>query len=328
MIQTFRRNNQISILIVLIYTIGLGTLAFFNHQGTLSADKIFQSPYLSQYFKEDISFDGIRFWLIFSWVITTLIIGFSIVQLTISHQITTTRTQLPAILYAAASGILLNFSLFSTALIAALVMLIIIRKMFNSTNDRKISYSYFDISILLSLTALLYFNIIFIYPFLFISQIVLKNFRWREQLFILLGFMLVILYFISFSYLFDSDLQAHWTRINKWVRMDVSFHFNWILIASLSFLAFMVLIASGFAIKQYAMTKIQIRRFYQIFFYLFVTLLASYFIVPSMGGELIALLGIALSMLFSVYFTGCKIKFFNRLLFYIILAVPILLLIK
>jgi hypothetical protein len=180
-----------------------------------------------------------------------------------------------------------------------------------------------DAGLLLAAGSLFYFNIIFLLPFLWVSQIILRQFNWREIAYTLIGLSLPFIYIVSGYFLFDRSVGNMAEMLFQWLTLDKVVNFSWPLLASLGFYAFVMVIANFSAMHKFATAKVQIRKYFQLIFYLFINILLMFAFIPSVGIEIFILLSVPVSILLSSYFSDCRNGFLNNILFLLLLIIPL-----
>lgn len=170
--------------------------------------------------------------------------------------------------------------------------------------------------ILISLATLFYAPAIFLVIWLFIGLAILRPFRLREWLVVLVGIATPWFFWIFYCYWYDysTAIPAETVLKNISVETNVSFDSLGPLILIL-FLA-PALLASLFRIfHNLGMQKISIRKFQNILLWL---LLFSIFLntaIPQASYELTYLAAVPLSLFTAAYFVNCRSRFWSELLF-------------
>jgi len=265
-------------------------------------------------------------YLLLTFLVTLLLlmIGFYLTRIAINFLIISLRSQFPAIFFLSISAFAFHQEIFSGAIIASLILLICLGRLFGSVNQKGLSYQFLDSGLLLGIASLFYFNILFLFPFFLLTQVVLRPPNWRELIFVFIGMFLPFLYIFSVFFLQDISFAETWNQIMGWVFLKRTASMNWYFLAGLGFYILMILFSSMYAIKKFTATKIITRKYYQLLFSLFINLILVFMLVPSASFELFYLFAIPASVPLSIYFTGCRNNLFNQFLLVASLMIPII----
>jgi hypothetical protein len=323
MIKFLRRNQQVFILFIFVYAILTVFSIFIKHPFNNYQGGDYSFPLLTGLINGLIVNRKVYFLASFFIFLIVLTIGFNLVRINIKYLIIPNRSQFAALFYLAISSFGFPKAMFSEAILGSLFLLFAIDRIFGTINVKELSYRYIDAGILLAVGSIFYFNIIFFFPFLLISQLTLRSHHRKELLFILIGILLPFLYLISAYFIIGESVTGIYTRIWDWITFRNNSVYTWQFLTAIGFYALMIIIASYFAIRKYTVTKIQVRKLYQLFLYLFFNVLAIYLIIPSAGVESFFLVAIPLSALLSVYYAECRSNFINNILFILLIGIPV-----
>ncbi len=323
MIKFFRRNQQAFIIFIFFYSF---FSVFSVHTAQSNQPNLpipFLLPFLANYKNILFELDPSGLILSLFTALGLLFAGFYLTRTSIKFLILQNRTQFPAVFLISISSFAFYQELFSEILIALLFVLFIMHRIFEIISDKKLSIRFLDTGLLLAIGSLFYFNIIFLLPFLWIAQFTLRQFNWREFIYILIGLALPFLYILTGYFFYDRSIIEMKNLLFQWIALEKVVNFSWPLMVSLGFYIFAMIIANFNAMRKYATAKVQLRKFYQILFYLFINILLIYILIPSVGIEIFILFSIPVSILLSTYFNDCKNNFINNFLFIILLVIPI-----
>ena len=325
MIKLFRRNQQAFILFIIFYSFFSVFSVYIIRANQQNLPIPFLLPFLANYKNLLFEIDNSGLVLSIFTAIGLLFAGFYLTRTSIKFLILQNRVQFPAVFVVSVSSFAFYQELFSEILISVIFVLFIIHRIFGVISDQQLSLRYLDAGILLAIGSLFYFNIIFLLPFLWISQFTLRQFNWREFLYSLIGLALPFVYILTGYFLFDKSVKVMSDMLFQWLTLDKVVNFTWPLLASLGLYLFVMIVANFYALRKYATAKVQLRKFYQLLFYLFVNILLMYIFIPSVGIEIFILLSVPVSVLLSAYFSDCKNNFINNILFLLLLGVPVVL---
>jgi hypothetical protein len=325
MIKFLRRNQQAFIFFIVFYSF---FSVFSVYIGKANQQKLpipFSLPFLANYKNLLFEVDNSGIILSVFTALGLLFAGFYLTRTTIKFLILQNRVHFPAIFLISVSSFAFYQELFSEILISVIFILFIINRIFGIVSGKTLSLRYLDVGILLAIGSLFYFNIIFLLPFLWISQFVLRQFNWRELLYTLIGLALPFLYIITGYFILDKSIKEMINMLFQWMALDKVVNYSWTLLASLGVYLFVMIIANFFALRRYATAKVQLRKYYQLLFFLFLNIVLMFILIPSVGIEIFILLSIPVAVLLSTYFSDCRNSFMNNIIFLLLLFIPVVL---
>jgi hypothetical protein len=323
MIKFLRRNQQAFIFFIVFYSFFSVFSVYIGRENQQNLPIPFLLPFLANYKNLLFELDNSGIILSVFTGIGLLFAGFYLTRTTIKFLILQNRVHFPAIFLISVSSFAFYQELFSEILISVIFVLFIINRIFGIVSGKKLSLKYLDVGILLAIGSLFYFNIIFLLPFLWISQYVLRQFNWRELLYTLIGLALPFLYILTGYFILDKSIKEMVNMLLQWMALDKVVNYTWPLLASLGFYLFVMIIANLFVLRRYATAKVQQRKYYQLLFFLFLNVVLIFVIIPSVGIEIFILLSVPVSILLSSYFSDCRNSFFNNILLMLLLLIPV-----
>ena len=232
-----------------------------------------------------------------------------------------TRTYLPALFYAFICSSFIPLQDLTPALIASTFFIFTIELMFDSYKDEKLSYKFFEAALLVSIGSLFYAKISLFMTVIWISLILLRPGNWREWMYSFIGFLLPYLFLISIYYLTDQDMQTNITGILSNFNITRGFeYFNRYYFVFYLFLFFLLIVSSIKLIGIYQGLKIYIRKYFKVFFWIFVAAMTFYFAAYNNAVELIYFSTVPVAYIFTYYFISARSKTFLEILFTIFLG--------
>ena len=321
MLKFLRRNQQTFIFLTFLYGAVTVLTSYFTHSHNQYSTP-FKMPFLSGF---SISFlNQNTYWLFTLLVLALLIfIGFSLTRVAIKFLIISSRSQFPAIFFLSICSLAISKAPFSGAIIACLLLLFCIERMFESVDQKGLSLRFLDSGIILGLASLFYFNIIFLFPFFILVQIILRPLNWRELLHIFLGLIFPFIYIFSIWFIQGISISDNWNQIMQWILLKKVIATNWYFLGAVGFYLLILLISSIIALQRFTVTKILIRKYYQLLLFLFLNLLFIAIFIPSAGIEMLFLFAVPASIPLSIYFIHCRSNFINKVFLFLLLAIPI-----
>jgi len=251
----------------------------------------------------------------------SLILGSLLVRLNTTYFFINQRTYLPALFFILGSSIFVSLQRVNPVLLASLFLMVAIDRMFGTYKNSKTSFQYFDAGILIGLGSLFYVNLIFYLPVLWIGMVILRPFVWREWLVTIFGFTTPLALTIAIHYLIQGEIMSLISNFME--NLTEPYHFggfNHSHLLSFSFLGLMILVCSLYMIRAYSGKKISSRKYLKIMLWIFIITLIIYFFAPSASVELIFILFIPLSYLFTNFFISIRSPWLCDILFVLFLA--------
>lgn len=323
MLGYFRKNQQVFIVFIVFYCLLSVYTAKYFQKNYIFSTIPFHIPLFGGWYNKIVSYEGIQWLIPILTTIFILLLGFLLVKVSISYVILPQRAQFPALFYVTTSSFVLHQQMFSMALPAAVFLLLALWRIVGSIEQNKLSVRFLDAGFFLSIGSLFYLNLLFFLPFLWLSQITLRQLKRRELLFITIGILLPYIYLFSTYFLMGKSIGISLENMLEWIKLRKVIDFNGVFLAGIGGYILIMLVANMFAIRKFISSKIISRKLLQLFFYLFLNGVLLFIFIPSAGIEVVFLLSIPISILLSVYFSECKNNWFNRILFVLTLLIPI-----
>jgi hypothetical protein len=251
-----------------------------------------------------------------SALITFLLIivnAYLLVQLNTIHIFIPVRTQLPALFYVMLVLAFNQVHQLSPALIASSLIIFLLYRLFISYKTDGISLNFLDGGLLIATASLLYFPLVLFFPLLFIGMVLLRPLNWREWAYSVIGFALPYCFLASACFLLDVQFRDYFSGSGLFKydiqRYDIS------QLITIGYVFAMLVYASYFMMRSIDNMKIQSRKNFMFFLWLFLFSVIIYLGIPGTHTEVIYFMAVPLSMLFSHYFVKCTINWLNELLF-------------
>jgi hypothetical protein len=258
---------------------------------------------------------GVRYRSV-SMVIAVMVVilnAYLLVQLNTIHIFIPVRTQLPALFYTMLAACFNPLHQLTPALLSSSLIILVLYRVIKTYKTEGLSYNFLDAGFLMALASLIYFPAILFFPLLLAALILLRPFNWREWTHALIGMALPFLFLFSGYYYTGIPAVGFFEGIPElFVRNRQTFSLirliSWIYIFSMLFYA------SYFMISTIDNMKIQGRKVFLVFLWLFLLSGVIYLAVPGSGMEMASFAAIPLSFLFSHYFFRCKRNWINEIL--------------
>ena len=250
-----------------------------------------------------------------------ILLSFLILKLNVQYAFIRSRTFLPPSLFVLITSGMVDLRAMHPVYLAALFLILSINRIFNTYDKESIHSNAFDSGVFLSIGSLFYFNLVFFFPLLWISFIILRpNVNWREYILTTLGFILPWLAALAFYLTTDrtdeliQTIKANFTSHQVFLRENLPIQIY------IGFLFLLTLLASFFLLTQYDGKKISSRRYFKAFFWIFLISIVLVFANPAVSEEIIIILAIPLTYLISNYLIFMKRQIWGEVLLYLLAA--------
>ncbi len=257
-------------------------------------------------------------------LIFVVLLAFIIIQLNTNYAFIRIRTFLPANIFVLIVSGLLAMHTLHPVYFGLLFLLLSVNRIFQSSERSKVFSNAFDAGFLLGIGSLFYFNLIFYFPIIWVGfSIIRKRTEWRNYVLPVLGILLP--WFLAYSYYFlFSDTSLMLESINQnFLSRNKLFIENIPLVIFIGFLIFSTLLSSIFLLSQYDEKKINTRKYFQIFFLIFIISLVLLAAVPSVSQEILIIMAFPLTCLVANYLIFMKRQFWGNVFLYVFIALVI-----
>lgn len=251
----------------------------------------------------------------------TILLAFLIYKITVQYSFIRVRTVLPSILFVLITSGLDDLHAMHPVYPAALFLILTIDRIFNSYEKDVIHSNAFESGIFLAIGSLFYLNLVFLFPFLWVGFIILKQkVNWREFVLTTMGF--IFPWLIALAYYGATGKTDEMTVTLK---ANLGSHTS-LLLQNLpvqiytGYLVLITLLASFFMLSQYDGKKISSRKYFKAFFWVFLITCITGVANPGVSQEIIVLVAIPLTYLISNYLIYMKRQIWGEIFLYILVA--------
>jgi len=242
--------------------------------------------------------------------------GFYIGKLNRKFTLHRVRTLLPTGLFILLAGSIKELHSLHPVYFAIPFLLFAFNRMFDAYGKKTLHSNAFDTGFLLSVGSLFYFNLIFLFPALLISLILInREFSWRDLVLITLG--LVLPWTFAFFYYLGFDKIPEFVEVIGQNILTDNNHIkeNIAVLSYLGLIALLLIIGTIRIIRQFDEKKISTRNYYTTFFFVFLFASLTLVLVPAVSYETTVILAVPLSFLLSNFFVSLRRSFWGELLF-------------
>jgi hypothetical protein len=268
--------------------------------------------------------DGHPFLQVLLSLVLVLLIAFLIQQINSRFALIKARTQLPIAVYIIIIGGFTSMHTMHPVYFAAIFTLIGIHSLFSIFNNPNPQLDIFNAGLFLAVGTLFYFNLIVILPAFLIAISSLRRERnWHEFLILIVGFLIPVLFALTFVFFTDQLNDAILNILKNIITPVNHFKTNYPLQGFLALLVFLTLVGSVKMMQQYDSRKVSTRKYYLVFFIIFIFSMISFVFIPATSQEMLVIAVIPVTILITNLFTSIESVFWRELLFILLLGTAI-----
>jgi hypothetical protein len=258
---------------------------------------------------------------IISSLILVGLMAFLIVNLNTVLFFINERSFLPALFYILLSGLLPQYQLLNPAIIAAVFLMLAIRRIMESYRIQGTAYNFFDAGILIATGSLFYANLIWFGLILFAGIALLRPWNLKEVVLSVLGLLTPYLLTIGFYYVAGADIEGFFTLLNyNLFGMQAQFAFSPLVIVGLILTGLLTFASIAHLFTMINSKKIQSRKTFILLLWVFIVSIVMYLIIPAVSVEILWITAIPVSYFLSHYFLFLRRKLLSEILFTLFLV--------
>lgn len=320
-LKKLKSNSSVSLFLVPLVTIALWI-------------KSLQHPFAYDYFpgeEQNILFnfinhlvDGKPLLQVISGIVLTILLAYLLQVVNDRYMFIRIKSKLPALLFAVIVGGFVPMHTLHPVYFGAFFMLIAIYRLFAIFETKKAYSSTFDVGFLLGVGALFYLNLVVLVPAFIIGIALLgRETGWREFVTLLIGFLLPFVFATAYAVLAD-HLIGTLSILNQNIFTPVNhFHSNIPLQVYLATLILFTITGSIGMFGQYDTKKISSRKYFTVFFWIFLFSLVGFTFIPVTSQEMLVITAIPVTYLIANLFVFMKSRFWSELLFILLLLIVV-----
>lgn len=253
--------------------------------------------------------------------VLTILLALLIEMVISRYQFIRIRTRLPALLFVILLGGFTALHTLHPVYFAAIFMLLAAYRLFSIFDESSPQSPVFDAGLLLGIGTLFYFNLFAVLP-AFVAGVGVLNreSRWREYLILIIGYLLPFVFALSY-YFYTDRLDFILGVFAANVALPLN-HFleDLPLQIYLGVLVFFTILGSIVMAQQYDTKKVSSRKYFTVFFFIFLFTLASFVFVPGTSREMLVLTFIPVTYLISNFLVFMKSRFWGEFFFLLLLG--------
>lgn len=318
MIQQFRTSNPLNIILLAVIVSLLRVVFLYK-----------LSPDISQPFAE--LFDRLLVPKIYHPIIDTSInVGLAGIVVFVqalllnaivnNHNLLSKQTYLPALFFVVVCSVLTPFLTLTMPLVCNFLLLYIFNKLLLSYKRLDAISVYFDMGLVIGLATFLYFPLISLLIFIWLCQIILRPFYWREWISSLIAFFLVM-FFLAVYYFYNDKFNYFlniWRPFEAPIKLFVAIKFNQYLVL-LPIVAALFLGLLSLRVDFYK-SFVMVRKGFLVLLLLSIVIVFSFYLNPEYEIIHFILMAAPACVLMAYYFLYAKRKWIYETLFFTILA--------
>ena len=259
-------------------------------------------------------------------LIFTILLAFLILKLNVQYTFIRIRSVLPPTLFVLITSGMPDLHAMHPVYPAALFLVLTIDRIFNAYDKEIIHSNAFDAGIYLAIGSLFYLNLVFFFPLLWFGFIILKpKVNWREYFLTAIGFVLPWLAALAYYYIAGKEaelsqtIQLNFTSHPMFLKENIPF------LIYIGYLVLLTLLGSYFLLSQYDDKRISSRKYFKVFFWIFLISIVLIGANRAVSEEIVLLLALPLTYLISNYFIFMKREGWGEVFMALLTAAVILL---
>jgi hypothetical protein len=251
----------------------------------------------------------------------TILLSFLISKLNVQYTFIRVRSILPPSLFLLITSGMTDLHAMHPVYPAALFLVLAIDRIFNAYDKEIIHSNAFDAGAFLAIGSLFYLNLVFFFPLLWFGFIILKpKVNWREYVLTTIGFLLPWLATMAFYLMTGNQEELTNTIKLNFTSQPFFLMENLPIQIYMGYLLLLTLLGSIFLLSQYDDKRISSRKYFKVFFWVFLISIILIAVNHAVSEEIIILLAIPLTYLISNYFIFMKRQLWGEVLMYILTA--------
>jgi hypothetical protein len=236
------------------------------------------------------------------------------------------RTKLPAILFVVIVAGFTQMHTLHPVYFAAVFLLFAISRFFGIFEKSKPWSALFDVGLLLGIGSLFYLNLTILVPaFLAGVYTLTRKVKWRQYVILLLGFILPFIYATSYFFITDTLDESIELFTSNLLTPINHFRTNYPLHGYLSILILFTLTGSISMVRQYDYKKVSSRRYFTIFFLVFIFSMFSFVFIPATSQEMLVINAIPVTYLMANLLVFMKSRFWSEFVFSVLMVAVVIL---
>lgn len=234
-------------------------------------------------------------------------------------------TFLPALIFLALISFYSPSLKLSGSMFGSLGMILIINILFSTDKKDANTLLFFEAGLVLGIGSLFYARLLYFFPVIWIAQLILRPFYWREWVSPLIAVVLPYVFLTGILFLRGGELTRYPNLLMKNLNnFDNSFMFSTAGIIISLYVLFLVLIASAYILRVYQFNKIYIRNYFLFLFWLFLLSSVLFAFLTRFDSGIFYIAAIPVSFLLSNYFIHLRNNIVKNSLFTLLLVLFLL----
>lgn len=311
LLKLFKSNHPYILFLIPLIGIVLWIPALFNYQ--INDVEISNTTFIFNWLYNLLDFSPIAP-TIFA-LILLIIESFILIRLNFKFIFIENKTYLPSVLFLILASSISSFQTLHPLLIGNLFLLLAIDKTFAIDKKRDALKRYFESGFFLGLGSIFYPKIYVFIVVIWLTLVILRTFNWREWLSSIFGLITPFVFYLSFLFVTDRHEEVFINLVSILFSPVKVIPLSTYSFLALGFLVLVTLAAIVRGVSIVRIKKINSRKYFNLFFWFFIYVIAQFLIHPWFGYELIVVLAIPFSIIYSLFFTEFKSKWISEVVF-------------
>lgn len=267
-----------------------------------------------------IPYAGILFMVLLAGITAATLVNFNTTDFFMGE-----RTFLPAFFYILMTGLFTRLHYLNPVLPASMFLLLAIMRINTSYRVEGVAYSFFDAGLLIGTGSLFYANLIWFIVVIFAGIAIYRNLNLRELITAIVGVLTPLVLTLAYYYLAGKDLKALAdTALKNILLVPGKDIFSRAEVTILIVAGLTGLVTAGYLFMNMGSMKIRSRKTFYLLGWIFLATMGIYFLVPAVSVEIVWIVLFPFCYFMSFFFAGLRRKIVRETIFYIFLALVLL----
>jgi hypothetical protein len=251
-----------------------------------------------------------------------LFIAFLILQINNRYNFIHVRTMIPATLFVILAGGFNEIHVLHPVYFGAIFFLIALYRLLSAYDLSQPYSAAFDSGFFLGISTLFYLNIIVVLPAFMVGiGLLSRETKWNEFVVMIVGFILPLIFGTAYAFYMDNLAELLGIFYSNIFTINNFFSESLVMQIYAGFLILLTLLGSVKMIKDYDTKKVSTRKFFIIFFLIFLSSIAAVIFFPAVSQEMLLITIVPVTFLISNLFVSLKSRFWGETFFLLLILI-------
>lgn len=258
--------------------------------------------------------------------VALLVTGFYLLQINSKHIVIKQRTYLLSFFYLIIMSSLISLQQINPAVFAAFFFVFALDHILSIYHKEVVLDNLFRAGFYIAIASLFYAPVIFYIIAGLLSIVSIRTFNLREWFALLFGLITPWFFYFFYHYFVNSDLMAVINILNINLLTEINHDIGAFHYIFYSYNLILFIVTGLYIVRTISSEKISVRKFHGVFFWFNLVSILIIVIIPTVSYELLYLALVPITFQFTHYFGTSNRRFWPNFLFFMVLALSILML--